>query len=151
MKKYYLIATCLFAVLTGVYFTSCDKDDDDNNALVGTWLEGSSGNDMYYVSFFSDGTGYAYEVYTGSGQSYLDDVDSFTYNYDEKNNILNAYYNDGSGSSVRLFEIVSITNDVLIFKRQGYSYTYTYTKVKAPVTKQELAQYLNRYSSSYYY
>lgn len=38
MKKFKFLAFALFAVLACVNFASC-SDDDDDNSIVGTWIE----------------------------------------------------------------------------------------------------------------
>lgn len=59
MKKFKFLAFALFAVLACVNFASC-SDDDDDNSIVGTWIEkGVDDGEAYentYI-FNADGTG----------------------------------------------------------------------------------------------
>lgn len=166
MKKYYYLAICLCAALTGLYLISCDKDDDDDNVLVGTWCEDEYDSGYYsgqhyrdddYITFFSDGTGYVYTIEHGESDTYLIDVRDFTYIYDAKNMrlvmTLARYY---GGYNTETLDIVSISSKKLVIREYdssaGSHETNSFSKVPDPVTRNELERKAKGdYSSSYYY
>lgn len=159
MKKYYYLAICLCAALTGLYLISCDKDDDDDNVLVGTWCEDEYDSDYYsgydddYITFFSDGTGYVYEIEHSGKDTYIDDVEEFTYIYDAKNMRLVITYGKYETETL---DIVSISSKKLVIREYdssaGSHETVTFSKVPDPVTRKELEREArDYYSSGYYY
>lgn len=161
MKKYYYFAICLCAALTGLYLMSCGNDDDDNNgnALVGTWCEDDNGSGYYsgyddeYTTFFSDGTGFTYEMEHSGKDTYLDDVREFSYIYDEKNMRLVATLKDYTDYTI-IIDVVSISSKKLVVRNSSYSSTETrsFSKVSNPVTRKDLEREARGdYSSSYYY
>lgn len=167
MKRIYFFVVCLCAVFTGVYLISCDKDDNNsngNNTLVGTWCLDQEDSGSYYsdendyLAFFSDGTGFSYEIeYSGSDYPYLD-VAKFTYEYNEKDMTLEIEYWDSYGSGSykpkEIWDVITLSNNKLIL--MGYDGSnpneiVVFRKVNAPVTRQELEREANDDSSSSYY
>lgn len=171
MKRIYFFVVCLCAVFTGVYLISCDKDDNNSNGnnnykLVGTWCLDQEDSDSYYsdeneyLAFFSDGTGCFYEIdYSGSDYRYLDYVEKFTYEYNEKDMTLEIEYCDsyesGSGSYKHkvIWDIITLSDKKLVI--MGYDGSnpndiYILRKVNAPFTQQELERAVSD-GSSYYF
>lgn len=174
MKRIYFFVVCLCAVFTGVYLISCDKDDNNsngNNTLVGTWCLDQEDSGSYYsdeneyheyLAFFSDGTGFFYEIeYSGSDYPCFDEVEKFTYEYNEKDMTLEIEeieygdsYGSGSYKDKEIWDVITLSNNKLIL--MGYDGSnpneiVVFRKVNAPVTRQELEREANDDSSSSYY
>ena len=81
MKTLRFIGMAIVAIIISVNFAACsDDDEDDNNPLIGTWIN-SEGNATMTWTFKANGTGV--EKYDDNeAGSELHEVYSFTYTYD---------------------------------------------------------------------
>ena len=130
MKQFKLLSAffmCLFALS----FTSCSNDDDDNNSstpsIVGIWMyEFSSGYN--FDVYNQNGTGYSFEFdyqdgYRPGGIEYMT---PFTYQFDEKNNILTITERSSWGVERYSCTIRELTSTKLkIINSDGYIETRT--------------------------
>ena len=96
-----LLAMMMVAMVS-VSFMSC-KDDDEENSIVGTW-ELTDDNERIVVTFRANGTGTWTEYLNGE----LDEVENFTYQYDEKSKLLVAYFGDEAETGT-----VTINGDIM--------------------------------------
>ena len=75
-----LFGIALLTVRLSVSFSSCSKsdDDNDNNPLVGTWVEKSTDTYHDYITFKANGTGLAGDWDKGDRDK---DAEAFKYKY----------------------------------------------------------------------
>ena len=93
MKTLRFIGMAIVAIIISVNFAACsDDDEDDNNPLIGTWIN-SEGNATMTWTFKANGTGV--EKYDDNeAGSELHEVYSFTYTYDINSSILTINYGE---------------------------------------------------------
>ena len=119
MKTLRFIGMALVAVIMSVNFVACgDDDEDDNNPLIGTWIN-SEGNATMTWTFKANGTGV--EKYDDNeAGSELHEVYSFTYTYDIKSSILTINYGESDDHGEITEDIdkytISINGDVMTTK-----------------------------------
>ena len=101
------LATALLFLGTTAIFTSCDKDDEDENtsSIVGTWEYAD--HEGRYV-FYADNTEYFEEGDWVRGEFIVTNHESFTYVYDKKNRTLTI---DGDTA-----EVVTLNDKTLMVK-----------------------------------
>ena len=103
MKTLRLIGTTLLMVVLCLNFTACG-DDDDENPLIGTWQEVSTGDYMVWT-FNGGGTGTEQFYYNGE----LDEQYSFNYTYDSKTSKLVIDYGESDDHGEIVQDIDSYT------------------------------------------
>lgn len=132
MKTFRFFATLLVIVLCAG-FTSCS--DDDENPLVGTWVNIENRNSMEYkevMTINENGTGSSAN-YT-NGQLDKDGVDNFKYTYDEKSKVFTWIWEEDSDgeSDVYSMHIRELTSSKLVLvddmDEEGEGEVITYTK-----------------------
>lgn len=131
MKRKIKLFTIIVALLTSASFISCSNDDEEQfsyvEAIVGTWsmyqettdkgIRDIGTNSMTYQEWTFTADGYL-NVYGWKDYNNWGYLNSFTLNYKvEGNNV----YITGNGETMLLFEIVSITDDLMKIKRSGTS------------------------------
>ncbi|MCQ2247356.1 MAG: hypothetical protein MJZ69_11320 [Bacteroidaceae bacterium] len=140
MKKSILkLAMMFIAILASVTFlSSCGPDEPEPtsgptppNSLVGTW--GIPEDDDYiYMMFCANGVAYEFSKCDTHGA----DVDKYEYVYNEKDNKVIFI----EGHEVATIEIISLTEDKLIFKNVEGEFTVA-KKVTSPFTEAQLERY----------
>jgi uncharacterized lipoprotein YehR (DUF1307 family) len=119
MKTLRFIGMALVAIIISVNFAACsDDDEDDNNPLIGTWIN-SEGNATMTWTFKANGTGV--EKYDDNeAGSELHEVYSFTYTYDINSSILTINYGESDDHGEITEDIdkytISINGDVMTTK-----------------------------------
>ena len=133
MKTFRLFATLLVIALCAG-FTSC-SDDDDENLLVGTWVNIEDGGSVQYkevMTINADGTG-SDAIYI-NGQLDKDGVDNFKYTYDEKSKVFTWIWEEDSDgeSDVYSMHVQELTSSKLVLvddmDEEGEGEVITYTK-----------------------
>ena len=129
-KLIYLISVLLVTVVS----FSC-SDDDDENPLVGTWVNIENRNSVEYkevMTINSDGTGSSAN-YT-NGQLDKDGVDNFRYTYDENSKVFTWIWEEDSDgeSDVYSMHVRELTGSKLVLvddiDEEGEGEVITYTK-----------------------
>ena len=119
MKTLRFIGMAIVAIIMSVNFAACsDDDEDDNNPLIGTWIN-SEGNATMTWTFKANGTGV--EKYDDNeAGSELHEVYSFTYTYDINSSILTINYGESDDHGEITEDIdkytISINGDVMTTK-----------------------------------
>ena len=133
MKTFRLFATLLVIALCAG-FTSC-SDDDDENPLVGTWVNIENRNFVEYkevMTINSDGTGSS-AIYE-NGQIDKDGVENFKYTYDENSKVFTFIWEEDSygESDVYSMRVQELTSSKLVLvddmDEEGEGEVITYTK-----------------------
>ena len=133
MKTFRLFATLLVIVLCAG-FTSC-SDDDDENPLVGTWVNIENRNSVEYkdvMTINSDGTGSS-AIYE-NGQIDKEGVENFKYTYDENSKVFTFIWEEDSygESDVYSMRVQELTSSKLVLvddiDEEGEGDLITYTK-----------------------
>lgn len=111
MKKAYGILSLAMLLCMCTMLTSCDKDHDDNNSIVGTWSRTYSESEdgiIYtftdYLVFNANGTGYNTETYTASTRGQVSESQTDYFNWSE----------NSTNDNVRYIEIIHTSGDELI-------------------------------------
>ena len=119
MKTVRVIFMAILAIIMSVNFAACsDDDEDDNNPLIGTWINSEGNTTMTWI-FKANGTGV--EKYDDNEVcSELHDVYSFTYTYDINSSILTINYGESDDHGEITEDIdkytISINGDVMTTK-----------------------------------
>ena len=133
MKTFRLFATLLVIVLCAG-FTSC-SDDDDENPLVGTWVNIENRNSVEYkdvMTINSDGTGSS-AIYE-NGQIDKEGVENFKYTYDEKSKVFTFIWEEDSYGETDIYSmrVQELTSSKLVLvddmDEEGEGEVITYTK-----------------------
>ena len=133
MKTFRLFATLLVIVLCAG-FTSC-SDDDDENPLVGTWVNIENRNSVEYkdvMTINSDGTGSS-AIYE-NGQIDKEGVENFKYTYDEKSKVFTFIWEEDSNGETDIYSmrVQELTSSKLVLvddiDEEGEGELITYTK-----------------------
>ena len=133
MNTFRLFATLLFIFLCAG-FTSC-SDDDDENPLVGTWVNIENRNSVEYkdvMTINSDGTGSS-AIYE-NGQIDKEGVENFKYTYDEKSKVFTFIWEEDSYGETDIYSmrVQELTSSKLVLvddiDEEGEGELITYTK-----------------------
>ena len=133
MKTFRLFATLLVIVLCAG-FTSC-SDDDDENPLVGTWVNIENRNSVEYkdvMTINSDSTGSS-AIYE-NGQIDKEGVENFKYTYDEKSKVFTFIWEEDSYGETDIYSmrVQELTSSKLVLvddiDEEGEGELITYTK-----------------------
>ncbi|RHB22239.1 lipocalin family protein [Bacteroides ovatus] len=133
MKTFRLFATLLVIALCAG-FTSC-SDDDDENPLVGTWVNIENRNSVEYkdvMTINSDGTGSS-AIYE-NGQIDKEGVENFKYTYDEKSKVFTFIWEEDSYGETDIYSmrVQELTSSKLVLvddiDEEGEGELITYTK-----------------------
>ena len=136
MKTFRLFATLLVIALCAG-FTSC-SDDDDENLLVGTWVNIEDGGSVQYkevMTINADGTGSSTSsaIYA-DGYIPKEEVDNFKYTYDENSKVFTFIWEEDSDGNIDIYSmhVKELTNSKLVFiddiDEEGEGEVITYTK-----------------------
>jgi hypothetical protein len=158
MKKFLFLMSAV--ALSGLFFTSCDKGDDEvNSKLVGVWknthyadwYEGmpnagkledfdweankfSVGDDEDFTEFKSDGTVWNYRGYTSSNGEEVWYKYQATYSFKGSTLTLREEEEDGD-IDVETYTIVNLTDNILMVEQgsedEGEVYREWFTKVSS--------------------
>jgi len=123
----------VLAIAAGFVFSSCKKDDDDQNLIVGTWKvnkfvykygSGSSETEIpdaceakSTVAFKEDGSVTSNDYYTSSGNC-VSDNDNGTYSYNESGKTLAINLGDGTVN----FRVLNLTGSELALQGENDDY-----------------------------
>lgn len=133
MKTFRFFATLLVIALCAG-FTSC-SDDDDENPLVGTWVNIENRNSVEYkevMTINSDGTGSS-AIYE-NGQIDKEGVENFKYTYDEKSKVFTFIWEEDSYGETDIYSmrVQELTGSKLVLvddmDEEGEGEVITYTK-----------------------
>ena len=136
MKTFRFFATLLVIVLCAG-FTSC-SDDDDENLLVGTWVNIEDGGSVQYkevMTINADGTGSSTSsaIYA-DGYIPKEEVDNFKYTYDENSKVFTFIWEEDSDGNIDIYSmhVKELTNSKLVFiddiDEEGEGEVITYIK-----------------------
>lgn len=134
MKTFRFFATLLVIALCAG-FTSCSDDDEDENPLVGTWVNIENRNSVEYKDVMiinSDGTGSS-AIYAND-QLDKDGVENFRYTYDENSKVFTWIWEEDSDgeSDVYSMHVRELTGSKLVLvddmDEEGEGEVITYTK-----------------------
>ena len=136
MKTFRFFATLLVIALCAG-FTSC-SDDDDENLLVGTWVNIEDGGSVQYkevMTINADGTGSSTSsaIYA-DGYIPKEEVDNFKYTYDEKSKVFTWIWEEDSDGNIDIYSmhVKELTNSKLVFiddiDEEGEGEVITYIK-----------------------
>ncbi|RDT81547.1 lipocalin family protein [Bacteroides ovatus] len=136
MKTFRFFATLLVIALCAG-FTSC-SDDDDENLLVGTWVNIEDGGSVQYkevMTINADGTGSSTSsaIYA-DGYIPKEEVDNFKYTYDENSKVFTFIWEEDSDGNIDIYSmhVKELTNSKLVFiddiDEEGEGEVITYTK-----------------------
>ena len=136
MKTFRFFATLLVIDLCAG-FTSC-SDDDDENLLVGTWVNIEDGGSVQYkevMTINADGTGSSTSsaIYA-DGYIPKEEVDNFKYTYDENSKVFTFIWEEDSDGNIDIYSmhVKELTNSKLVFiddiDEEGEGEITTYTK-----------------------
>ena len=129
-KLIYLISVLLVTVVS----FSC-SDDDDENPLVGTWVNIENRNSVEYkdvMTINSDGTGSS-AIYE-NGQIDKEGVENFKYTYDEKSKVFTFIWEEDSYGETDIYSmrVQELTSSKLVLvddiDEEGEGELITYTK-----------------------
>lgn len=119
MKTFRFFATLLVIALCAG-FTSC-SDDDDENLLVGTWVNIEDGGSVQYkevMTINADGTGSSTSsaIYA-DGYIPKEEVDNFKYTYDENSKVFTFIWEEDSDGNIDIYSmhVKELTNSKLVF------------------------------------
>ena len=118
-------------------FTSC-SDDDDENLLVGTWVNIEDGGSVQYkevMTINADGTGSSTSsaIYA-DGYIPKEEVDNFKYTYDENSKVFTFIWEEDSDGNIDIYSmhVKELTNSKLVFiddiDEEGEGEVITYIK-----------------------
>ena len=134
MKTLRFIGMALVAIIMSVNFVAC-SDDDDENPLVGTWVNIENRSSVEYkdvMTINADGTG-SDAIYI-NGQLDKDGVDNFRYTYDENSKVFTWIWEEDSNgeSDVYSMHVQELTSSKLVLvddiDEEGEGEVITYTK-----------------------
>jgi len=134
MKTLRFIGMALVAIIMSVNFVAC-SDDDDENPLVGTWVNIENRNSMEYkevMTINENGTGSS-AIYT-NGQLDKDGIENFRYTYDENSKVFTWIWEEDSDgeSDVYSMRVQELTSSKLVLvddiDEEGEGEVITYTK-----------------------
>ena len=136
MKTFRFFATLLVIALCAG-FTSC-SDDDDENLLVGTWVNIEDGGSVQYkevMTINADGTGSSTSsaIYA-DGYIPKEEVDNFKYTYDENSKVFTFIWEEDSDGNIDIYSMhfKELTNSKLVFiddiDEEGEGEVITYIK-----------------------
>ena len=136
MKTFRFFATLLVIALCAG-FTSC-SDDDDENLLVGTWVNIEDGGSVQYkevMTINADGTGSSTSsaIYA-DGYIPKEEVDNFKYTYDENSKVFTFIWEEDSDGNIDIYSmhVKELTNSKLVFiddiDEEGEGEVIIYTK-----------------------
>ena len=134
MKTFRFFATLLVIALCAG-FTSCSDDEEDENPLVGTWVNIENRNSVEYKDVMiinSDGTGSS-AIYAND-QLDKDGVENFRYTYDENSKVFTWIWEEDSDgeSDVYSMHVRELTGSKLVLvddmDEEGEGEVITYTK-----------------------
>ena len=136
MKTFRFFATLLVIALCEG-FTSC-SDDDDENLLVGTWVNIEDGGSVQYkevMTINADGTGSSTSsaIYA-DGYIPKEEVDNFKYTYDENSKVFTFIWEEDSDGNIDIYSmhVKELTNSKLVFiddiDEEGEGEVITYIK-----------------------
>ena len=136
MKTFRFFATLLVIALCAG-FTSC-SDDDDENLLVGTWVNIEDGGSVQYkevMTINADGTGSSTSsaIYA-DGYIPKEEVDNFKYTYDENRKVFTFIWEEDSDGNIDIYSmhVKELTNSKLVFiddiDEEGEGEVITYIK-----------------------
>ncbi|BDW78791.1 lipocalin family protein [Bacteroides finegoldii] len=136
MKTFRFFATLLVIALCAG-FTSC-SDDDDENLLVGTWVNIEDGGSVQYkevMTINADGTGSSTSsaIYA-DGYIPKEEVDNFKYTYDENSKVFTFIWEEDSDGNIDIYSmhVKELTNSKLVFiddiDEEGEGEVITYIK-----------------------
>jgi len=136
MKTFRFFATLLVIALCAG-FTSC-SDDDDENLLVGTWVNIEDGGSVQYkevMTINADGTGSSTSsaIYA-DGYIPKEEVDNFKYTYDENSKVFTWIWEEDSDGNIDIYSmhVKELTNSKLVFiddiDEEGEGEVITYIK-----------------------
>ena len=136
MKTFRFFATLLVIALCAG-FTSC-SDDDDENLLVGTWVNIGDGGSVQYkevMTINADGTGSSTSsaIYA-DGYIPKEEVDNFKYTYDENSKVFTFIWEEDSDGNIDIYSmhVKELTNSKLVFiddiDEEGEGEVITYIK-----------------------
>ncbi len=136
MKTFRFFATLLVIALCAG-FTSC-SDDDDENLLVGTWVNIEDGGSVQYkevMTINADGTGSSTSsaIYA-DGYIPKEEVDNFKYTYDENSKVFTFIWEEDSDGNIDIYSmhVKELTNSKLVLvddmDEEGEGEVITYTK-----------------------
>lgn len=136
MKTFRLFTTLLVIALCAG-FTSC-SDDDDENLLVGTWVNIEDGGSVQYkevMTINADGTGSSTSsaIYA-DGYIPKEEVDNFKYTYDENSKVFTFIWEEDSDGNIDIYSmhVKELTNSKLVFiddiDEEGEGEVITYIK-----------------------
>lgn len=118
--KLLLLSVMLFTVLL-----SCKKDEDSaTNALVGTWKEKSSSEQMIFT--FNSSGGGTYQMYNANTNKTIES-ESFTYVFDSQANKLTMKWS--GDTKIGYVKFISSTS-IQIFNDAAYSNEWTFVMIK---------------------
>ena len=135
MKTFRFFATLLVIALCAG-FTSCS--DDDENLLVGTWVNIEDGGSVQYkevMTINADGTGSSTSsaIYA-DGYIPKEEVDNFKYTYDENSKVFTFIWEEDSDGNIDIYSmhVKELTNSKLVFiddiDEEGEGEVITYIK-----------------------
>ena len=134
MKTLRFIGMAIVAIIMSVNFVAC-SDDDDENPLVGTWVNIENRNSVEYkdvMTINADGTG-SDAIYE-NGQIDKDGVDNFRYTYDENSKVFTWIWEEDSDGNIDIYSmhVKELTNSKLVFiddiDEEGEGEVIIYTK-----------------------
>ena len=136
MKTFRFFATLLVIALCAG-FTSC-SDDDNENLLVGTWVNIEDGGSVQYkevMTINADGTGSSTSsaIYA-DGYIPKEEVDNFKYTYDENSKVFTFIWEEDSDGNIDIYSmhVKELTNSKLVFiddiDEEGEGEVITYIK-----------------------
>jgi len=136
MKTFRFFATLLVIALCAG-FTSC-SDDDDENLLVGTWVNIEDGGSVQYkevMTINADGTGSSTSsaIYA-DGYIPKEEVDNFKYTYDENSKVFTFIWEEDSDGNIDIYSmhVKELTGSKLVLvddmDEEGEGEVITYTK-----------------------
>ena len=136
MKTFRFFATLLVIALCAG-FTSC-SDDDDENLLVGTWVNIEDRGSVQYkevMTINADGTGSSTSsaIYA-DGYIPKEEVDNFKYTYDENSKVFTLIWEEDSDGNIDIYSmhVKELTNSKLVFiddiDEEGEGEVITYIK-----------------------
>lgn len=134
MKTFRFFATLLVIALCAG-FTSCS---DDENLLVGTWVNIEDGGSVQYkevMTINADGTGSSTSsaIYA-DGYIPKEEVDNFKYTYDENSKVFTFIWEEDSDGNIDIYSmhVKELTNSKLVFiddiDEEGEGEVITYIK-----------------------
>ena len=100
MKRFSSLLSLIIITITVMTFTSCDRDADEADALLGIWRGQIEGNNSYTGYYDTEIRFYGNYATSGSGDEYdqdpVDPNNSYysTFNWEVKDNTIYIYYDN---------------------------------------------------------